>query len=541
MGNKLRNKWLNRFRKWHKWPGLFIGLLLILWSFSGIILNHREFFSGLDIERSWMPDEYLYKNWNNSSVKGSINYKEDSLLIYGNIGVWVTDREFSGFREMNAGFGEGIDNRKASCLLKSSDGNIYAGTYFGLFYFNELISRWEKIDLPVKEQRITDIIEKDSSIMVLTRSELLISDDNPDVFRPVRITLPPPEGYDDKVGLFKTLWVIHSGEIYGLAGKLIVDLVGLIFIILTITGVIHFFIPGMIRKRKKNRKNYLPLTRFKRGTLKWHNRIATWTITLLLVTAITGMFLRPPLLITIANTRVGKISYSVLDNPNPWTDKLRAIRWDENLEKFLVSTSDGMYISDEKFRERPRRAPGAPPVSVMGINVFEKLKGGNYLIGSFSGLFLWNPGTARSVNYITGEIPGTGNTTGKPIGDYLISGLIRSENNRAFIFDYNMGVLPVGRNQENLLMPEKISGASPMSLWNFALEIHTARFFKFILGDFYILIIPIFGLAAVVVLISGLVVWIKLWARKRSPLKSPRSLRPMPVYIRSKYSKEKTE
>jgi hypothetical protein len=43
------------------------------------------------------------------------------------------------------------------------------------------------------------------------------------------------------------------------------------------------------------------------------------------------MFLRPPLLITIANARVGKIPWSVLDTPNPWEDKLRAVIFDEEI------------------------------------------------------------------------------------------------------------------------------------------------------------------------------------------------------------------
>jgi hypothetical protein len=48
--------------------------------------------------------------------------------------------------------------------------------------------------------------------------------------------------------------------------------------------------------------------------LKWHNLSGSWLIVVLLLTTLTGIFLRPPLLITIANSRVGKIPYSILDN-----------------------------------------------------------------------------------------------------------------------------------------------------------------------------------------------------------------------------------
>jgi uncharacterized iron-regulated membrane protein len=63
-------------------------------------------------------------------------------------------------------------------------------------------------------------------------------------------------------------------------------------------------------------------------------------------------------------------------------------------------------------------------------------------------------------------------------------------------------------------MPEKIAG-QPISLWNTALEIHTGRIFQSILGDFYILIVPLTGLSLLFILISGFVVWFKLF-RKNS-------------------------
>mgnify|MGYP000848184165 CR=1 FL=1 len=60
--------------------------------------------------------------------------------------------------------------------------------------------------------------------------------------------LPPPENYANKTGLFKTLWVIHSGEIYGLTGKLIIDFAGLVFAFLTISGLIVFINKIVLKK-----------------------------------------------------------------------------------------------------------------------------------------------------------------------------------------------------------------------------------------------------------------------------------------------------
>lgn len=531
MQDKKRKKSLKSLRKWHKWPSLIAGILLVIWSLSGIVLNHRDVFSGWDLERTWMPQEYHYKNWNNASVKGGIPLEGDSLLVYGNIGVWKTGPALSGFTDLNDGFGEGIDNRKVSALLKSPEGNIYAGTYFGLHYFDPGREEWKRISLPVKAERITDIIEKDSKIWVLTRSEVLVSEDQPGSFNPSVRKLPIPADYDDRIGLFKTLWVIHSGEIYGLAGKLVVDAVGIIFIFLTISGVLHFFAPGVIRRRRGRGKDIAAAARFKKGMLNWHNRIGSWTVALLLVTAITGMFLRPPLLIAIADARVGKIPFSVLDDPNPWHDKLRAMRWDVDLGMFLVSTSEGMYMVNEDLKSTPRPAPGSPPVSVMGINVFEKLPNGNYLLGSFSGLFAWDPRTGNSIDVMTGEIHSEASAVGRPVGNYLISGFVDRGKGNILMFDYDRGAIGFDGKASPLPMPVNILEESTMSLWNFALEVHTARFFKFLTGDFYILVIPLLGLWTVVILITGFVVWLKLWIRKRKTTKKPECTRPVPVFV----------
>jgi uncharacterized iron-regulated membrane protein len=57
-----------------------------------------------------------------------------------------------------------------------------------------------------------------------------------------------------------------------------------------------------------------------------------------------------------------------------------------------------------------------------------------------------------------------------------------------------------------------------MSLWNLALEIHTGRIFENLFGLFYILYVPLTGLALLLVLISGFFIW-WLAYKKIKPLK----------------------
>lgn len=151
------------------------------------------------------------------------------------------------------------------------------------------------------------LIEKGDEIMILTRSGLLQAEDEPSDFTVARLHLPPPVNYDDRAGLFRTIWVIHSGEIYGIAGKLIVDLLGLVVILLVITGALHFSMPYALRRLKRLKKSTKKASSTKKIYAKWHKKAGIWIGLFLLINTITGMFLRPPLLITIANARVGKI------------------------------------------------------------------------------------------------------------------------------------------------------------------------------------------------------------------------------------------
>lgn len=52
-------------------------------------MNHREWLAGVDLDRDIMPSNYNYVNWNNAALKGNLNISSDSILVYGNIGIWM--------------------------------------------------------------------------------------------------------------------------------------------------------------------------------------------------------------------------------------------------------------------------------------------------------------------------------------------------------------------------------------------------------------------------------------------------------------------
>lgn len=501
------------FKFIHRWFGVVVAVFILLFALSGIVLNHRHFFSPLSVNRNFLPKEYRFGNWNLAAVKGSIPLPGDSLLIYGNIGVWLTDQDFSFFEPFNQGFKKGIDNRKTFQVYHSPKGNAYAATLSGLYFLSE--NGWKEIHMPVKEKQVRAIDMRGDTLLVLTRSHLLLGTDQPMQANLKAKRLPHPRGYAGRTSVFRALWVLHSGEIFGMAGKIIVDIMGLIMIFLTLSGIVWFVAPDLmksLRNRLNTRKKVARLNRF---SIKWHNVLGIWVALFLIINTIAGTFLRPPLLIAIARSDMANIKGTILDHENPWHDKLRDIRYDETGDRLLISTSEGFFAVEPTLGDSLQRLPAQPPVSVMGINVFESLGEGNLLVGSFSGIFTWNPLQGEITDKITGLPTSPGRGMSNPFGSIPVAGYFKTNNGQEYIFDYNAGVVPLGQGKPFPEMPESIKRASALPLWNLALEVHTGRFYSFIFGKYYILFIPIMGLVVVSILISGAMLWIRNYRRKK--------------------------
>jgi hypothetical protein len=153
----------------------------------------------------------------------------------------------------------------------------------------------------------------------------------------------------------------------------------------------------------------------------------------------------------------------------------------------------------------------------MGLNVFQHLGDKIYLVGSFSGMFLWNVENGAVADFFTKKAYVEPEGMQSPIGANMAAGLVTGKNS-AFWFDYNSGVQSLVITDQVFSFPEmteEIRKASPMSLWNFALEMHTGRIFEKWLGPFYILIVPLAGICILLVLISGFMLWWKLHRKKK--------------------------
>ena len=448
-----------------------------MFSLSGIILNHRSLFSGIDISRSVLPHWYKYSNWNGGLMRGTVPY-ESSILIYGSNGIWQTDSLGTTVKDFNNGLPKGADRRNIRRIVKTGD-TLIAASQFGVYIYNKGI--WNKIEIDGHEgERITDVALRGDSLIVLSRSFVYTATAPYTSFQ--KLQLATPDGYQPKVTLFKTVWQLHSGELFGMAGKLVVDAIALVFIFLCLTGFFYWLI-SKIKKRNFQPSTFnFQLRKASTFCFKWHDKLGRWTIVLTLLLCITGWCLRPPLMVPLAVTKTKPVPGTTLASKNKWNDKLRMIAYDKEFGDWVVSTSEGFY-SFKTLGDVPLKLEGTPPVSVMGINVFQKDNHGDWLVGSFSGMYVWDRSEAIVLDYYTNEFP---------IGGHAIA--VAQQAVSGYTSDFPKGASPVGyaEGTDIVAQPEELS-TLPMSLWNVALELHTGRlyigssatmFFVFIAGFF---------------------------------------------------------
>lgn len=541
-----RLKYNFTWKKYHRWLGLVLSVFMLVFCVSGIILNHREVFSGCEVSRKWLPASYYIKNFNNGVVKGTVVKKSaahslssencDSVLAYGCAGVFLTDSRLSTWQDFNAGLPESIDERNVRHVVKAKDGSLWCAALRDVYRYDENSHRWKKVELPGNEERIMDVaLAKDSmTVVALTRSRVFtivpfvqygeivkIGKSSSETYRVESKIIPAPKKYEPKTTLFKLVWHLHSGEFFGLPGKLVVDAIALVLIVLSITGILLFILPYGIRRAKK----LAAKARMKRlgkqfaWNMKWHNKIGYFTIVLTLWIAITGMCLRPPLMVPLV---LSKLPQAVGEDGNVWQDKLRAIRWDAVQGDWLVSTSEGFLRVDEDFSQAPKMLPDdeCPKLSPMGVTVWESDGKGGWIVGSFRGIYRWNPEN-HSLNQILDYFIGkpSEETSMIPISDNLVCGY--SEDflgGKPLVFDFAKGVEDAkgqavalcndepkkSRNEES--MSDLICETAPMSLWNVALELHVGRCYSPFLGPLSDLFVFLSGLLITLVLLSGYII-----------------------------------
>ncbi|MBQ2209801.1 MAG: PepSY domain-containing protein [Prevotella sp.] len=465
-----RIKWSQRTLRWqHKWLGIVLCLVLLCFCLSGIVLNHRRTFADVNIPRNWLPEEFQFHHWNNGLLRGTLPYEDGSVLIYGKGGIFRTDMSGKHVADFNEGLPDGADCRSIMRVVYSKDGTLFAAAQYGLYQRKNAQVTWQEIsfDHPDDELRIMDMSLRGDSLIVTSRNAVYLM--LPPYKEARQIIMKSALGQEPELSLFRIIWRLHSGEMFGLVGRLVVDAIALVLLFLCVTGIFVWLCPQI-------RFHHI-----------WHDKIGRLTIILTLFIALTGWMLRPPMLLLIA----GKDVTLSFQQSNPWEDKLRALRFDNEQNDWLLYTSDGFYRMTD-LGDSPIHIDGQPPVSVMGVNVLEQ-RGEAWLVGSFSGMYAWNRPFGQVYDMMMGVMIQPGVSL-PPFGQVDVAG---------FSDDYGQPLLcTYSEGTDRLPQPESLSSL-PMSLWNLALEVHTGRIFTFLgsIGSF--LYIFVIGLLTVWLLATG--------------------------------------
>ena len=470
--------------KHHQWFGLVVGFFLLMFCVSGILLNHRSLILNANVSRSLLPSRYEYRDWNGGLLRGTVpidsafaakcvptdSKRLPSVLIYGASGLFVADSAATEVADFNDGLPSGADYRlirNALFVGSTQVKTLFAVSPFALYRYGAH-GTWHKqpIVLADDNERLTDIAAHSDTLVVLSRSHVYIATAPYTTFR--CIALSAPARYKERTTVFRTIWLLHSGELFGTVGKLFVDAIAVVIVVLILTGFV-FFVMKKTRRRWRNKGLQM------KHTLLWHDHVGRKTIVATVLLCATGWCLRPPVMVLLALTKTPTIPFTTQSSDNPWHDRLRMIRYDNTANDWLLSASDGIYALGAAIdAPRPTLIESAPPTNVMGMNVWQQRTDGSWLCGSFSGMHVWNREKAIAVDYFTGKP--SPKKMGAPFGARAVAGYsadfrVPSTKKSAtdIVTDYYEGTTAIAQ-------PERL-GRLPMSLWNVALEVHSARIY----------------------------------------------------------------
>ncbi|MCK5219995.1 MAG: hypothetical protein KAR14_00310, partial [Candidatus Aminicenantes bacterium] len=228
---------------------------------------------------------------------------------------------------------------------------------------------------------------------------------------------------------------------------------------------------------------------------------------------VTAFFMRPPFLAVIAR---GDIDVSLYPGPfpdNPWDKKIHSALYLKDKAKVLIEAEDGIWEGDETMTGEFRKTRIPILVFVMGATVFEEYPAGGFIVGSFNGLF-HIPGDGRAIDIVSGKMVRFVSPV-RP-ADKMISGYFRTPEGEEFITAFKQGIVPVKGSEMNgrFELPEEIRNDNRLPLWNYMFELHNGRLFRDLIGEWYILIIPLGSFLFILITLTGIFDWIYTRFRK---------------------------
>lgn len=502
--------WIYRVSKWvHKYTGLVLSLFILWMAASGILLNHPSLIEKWSVPMGLMPDQYGFENWNRYSFRdGAVSEKDPGhIFIGGKLGVWQSRDSGKTFVPMGNGFPESAWQKDTFSLLPVETGSgrrLFAGTRSGVYVADIESGTWRHLAFDTgAEQKVVSLVRAGSGLMAFTPSACFYMDlEKNTPFRQVR--LPPPAHPTEDRSTAGFLLDIHDGSILGQTGKLGVDLLALILIFLSISGIVIWVGPARLKQTMHKR---MGLKTYKL-CYRYHLKFGIWAAVFLVIVTATGILVKPPFIRWVYRQVGPVIQIPSVDQTAPWKDQIYKAVFLEDEKRILLSTRTGFYKTPTSLDRPFVKEPVSVPVSGMGTTVLKPLAGGRLLVGSFKGLYSFHPRGGS----VTPWHPGGGNPKGKTA--FMVSGALVTNGKLQGAVCYRNGWTPVSGGFGNRLMQPDISaGAHTVPLWFFLFELHNARIFKGLAGSSTWMILPVGGTLLLLLILTGCYDWIV----KKSP------------------------
>ncbi len=469
--------------KLHKILSLAFTPLLLIFAVSGIGLNHPNLIQPLSLAVKSLPENYHFANWNRGSIQALVTDKKGGVYSAGKNGLaYFFQGQYQAIKNPLAEVN--WHNFIYSLYLDEINNQLYVGSRDGLFRYATNNKQWHYYQ-ETQDQRIVSLIEDvdNSQIIAIANHQLFAI--TADQVNKLDIQL---SGSNQDVPLFRFIFALHSGEIWGLFGVLLMDLLAIALLYFSLSGLYHWLFPKFAKGKLLKRERKIKGGKLFRWLATHHNTLGLIFTPLLIISAATAMVMRPPGLLFIVSS-----SSPVNIYPSHGNDKIpyKITKAAMQSGQLILLTDDGVFSGSLTNNDLFEPIYFSVPVHGMGATVFQQQANGNLLVGSFSGLYSWQGSTNEFHSVDIKD-----NSKGlMPVAAYETpEGLV--------VFDYFRGKL-FDEQQIFSDMPESYNDTADIALWNFLFELHNLRIFQHYIGPFYLLLLLVTSLALLIITITG--------------------------------------
>ncbi len=504
----------------HRYLGLVLFLYLALEGVTGILLNHPGLISGLAVPRWLVPPSYRIGNWSRGSLRTAVFSERDPKLGFfaGSEGVWKTSDGGVTFEPLESGYPRSSYHRRTNHVLLLEDAGgarLWAATRGGLYECDLKQETWRPVELGGEPEEVRKILLVDRRLVVFTPSHAYESAASTALgaagFRPVSLARAGGSG-EDGFRLVTLMAALHGGEIWGLPGRLLIDLVGAGLVFLSLSGVYVWYFPRALRwSFRGHRAAHTGDTRQRRAyrwLYKYHLDLGVWATLFLIVIAGTALCLPPsPLVSLTARTTVSRGYWPGPLPTDPWHESIGNATYDSERHEIVIESKGSLWRGPADFSGAFTKDPARLPVGAMGTNVMEATRDG-LLVGSFSGLYLSRLDGGPPTDLRTGK-PSPQGTPRRPVGDWQVAGYFETPAGERFVATHNGGLTGIGdaRPGNRFQPPDEMIAGYRMPLWSFLFEIHNGRILRDWMGRGYFLISLVGAGSLLVISLTGLYDW----------------------------------